>query len=156
VVIARDNVKSRGAGADATLEETHEAVGTVNREIVGRTHVPRARQLFVRLDRVVTDRIRSIAGTYMKHHSRFARVDVCQDSSMGRSVDRPRSFQLIGHGTREANAFFLRRHTEDHVSPLGFERFWEVVEVAYELCLRREKTISVRQADDGSVIRVLK
>src|SRR5262249_57232739 len=90
----------------------------------------------------------------MKHHSRFARVEECQDYGMVRSVDRRVNIQLIWQGTRGLDTFFLRRHAEDHLILFGFERLWEV-EDAHELCVRREKTIGVRQAD-GNVIRVLK
>src|SRR5262249_24993442 len=122
VVVTRGNLKSRGAGADAALVVTHEAVRTVNREIVRRTNIPRTRKLLVRLHRVVTHGVRGIGGAYMKHHGRFACVDECQDYSMVRTVDRRLNIQFIWQSTRELDPLFLLRYPEHDLTRIGVER----------------------------------
>jgi len=72
------NVESCRAGADATLEVTHESIGALNREITGRRLVPRIGQVLARFHRVCAHQIRRIARAHLKHHGRATQVEKLQ------------------------------------------------------------------------------
>src|ERR1019366_4914551 len=120
-VIFGHHVENVGAGANAALEVTDEAVGAVDREVVAGSNTPRTLEPLAGFDRVTARRIGRIARTDMEDRSRPARVEELQNYGSGQRFDRRLNVQPIGKGARRADTFFLRRHADDHVTQRGDE-----------------------------------
>src|SRR5712671_1313821 len=89
------NSETRGATARAALEMAHEAVRAVNRQIVLRADLPRAREPLTGLYRVHAHGVRRITGADLKHGAGLPLVGELQLEGAGGCIHPAGRMQLV-------------------------------------------------------------